>query len=189
MLAIALLAATPYAEAGGFGLLGTGGMHTDRLYYYQENAIGEYTQMEPVNQLNPNAGGGVELIVGDKDYKINGLFRLYYELDWPVVAPSGDYTYNLRTDEGRHVGVIDAGLQFGVIGEPEALQGVIVGLIGAGFLTSDQTEFAQAQVGIGGTYTIARHLQFHAEATGGARYRKRLYPLVSGTAGVRYLFD
>jgi len=189
MLALVLLAATPLAKAGGFGLLGTGGIHSDRLYYYQENAIGEYTQMAPIDQLNPNAGGGFELIVGDKDYKINGMFRLYYELDWPVVAPTGDFTYNLRTAEGRHVGVLDVGLQFGAIGEPESLQGVVVGLIGAGFLTSDQTEFAQAQTGIGGTYTIDRHLQFHAEITGGIRYRKRVFPMASGTAGVRYLFD
>ncbi len=191
MLALALLVAAPVAHAGGIGLLGTGGLHSDRIYFYQQNAIGEYEQMTPQDQLNPNGGYGLELVIGDKDYKINGIFRLYYQVDAPVREPegTGTYTYNLRTDAPREVGVLDAGLHFGVIGDPESFQGVIIGMIGSGFLTNDQTEFAQAQAGIGGTYTLGRHLQFHAEAPGGRRYRKRFYPLVSASAGVRYLFD
>lgn len=189
MLALALLAAAPLAHAGGIGLLGTGGFHGDRIYYYKQNAIGEYEQMAPEDQLNPNAGGGIELMIGDKDYKINGFFRLYYMVDGPVTAPAEEFTYNLRTEEWRQLGVLDAGLHFGVLGDPERFQGVIIGMIGSGFLTNDQTEFAQAQAGLGATYTLDRHVQFHAEVTGGTRYRKRFYPIGSGSAGVRYLFD
>ena len=36
---------------------------------------------------------------------------------------------------------------------------------------------------------MKRNIQLHAEVDGGIRYRKRIYPTVNGTAGVRYLFD
>lgn len=196
MLASSLLVAaalsTSSAEAGGFGVLGTAGIHSDRVYYYKENAIGDFEQQAPFDQLNPNLGGGLELIIGDKDYKINGMFRFYFLQDAPLQSPesvdSGTITYNIR-DTARDIGMIDAGLHFGLIGEPERLQFLVIGLIGAGFMTTDQTEFVQAQAGVGGTYTMARHVQFHAEVVGGTRYRKSFSPTFTGSAGVRYLFD
>lgn len=196
MLASSFLAAalfsTATAHAGGVGLLGTGGIHGDRVYYYKENAIGEFEQQAPYDQINPNLGGGLELVIGDKDYKINGTFRFYYLQDAPLQEPedgcSDTLICNVRSTP-RDVGMIDAGLHFGIFGEPERLQFVIVGMIGAGFMTVDQTEFIQAQAGVGGTYTMARHVQFHAEVVGGARYRKIVTPAVTGSAGVRYLFD
>jgi hypothetical protein len=187
---LALLLSASSALAGGVGIIGTGGLHGDRLYYYKENSIGEFAQQDPLDELNPNVGGGLEFILGDKDYKINGFFRLYYLGDFPVVAPEGDnLTYNLRTDSMRDLGVGDVGLQFGVFGEPDRFQLVVVGLVGSAVMTKDQTEFFEAQAGIGGTYTFARHIQAHAEIDGGVRYRKRIYPTANFTAGVRYLFD
>ena len=191
-LLIAAFASSSTAHAGGFGLIGSGGIHGDRVYYYKENAIGEFEQQAPYDQLNPNLGGGLELMIGDKDYKINGIFRFYYLQDSPLQTPEsqaeGDIVYNIRQTP-RDVGMIDAGLHFGLFGEPDRLQMVAIGMIGAGFMTADQTEFVQGQAGVGGTYTVARHVQFHAEVVGGARYRKRFYPAVTGSAGVRYLFD
>lgn len=190
-LAAALFSSTT-AQAGGIGLIGTAGLHGDRVYYYKENSIGEFEQQAPFDQINPNLGGGLELVIGDKDYKINGTFRFYFLQDAPLQVPEGgcDGTYicNIRTT-ARDIGMIDAGLHFGLLGEPEGLQLVALGLIGAGFMTLDNTEFIQAQAGIGGTYTLGRHVQFHAEAIGGVRYRKNITPAVTGTAGVRYLFD
>ena len=190
-LAAALLSSTT-AQAGGIGLLGTAGIHGDRVYYYKENSIGEFEQQAPLDQINPNLGGGIELVIGDKDYTINGTFRFYFLQDAPLQAPEsgcdGETICNIRTT-ARDIGMIDAGLHFGILGEPERLQLVIIGMIGAGFMTLDNPEFIQTQVGVGGTYTIARHVQFHAEAVGGARYRKSFGPAVTGSAGVRYLFD
>lgn len=190
MLSALLLAASP-ALAGGFGLLAGGGIHGDRVYYYQENSIGETEQMPPVDQINPNAGGGVELILGDKDYKINGFLRLYFMGDAPVQAPADaeKYTFNLRTEEWRNLGIADAGLQFGVLGEPDAFQMAIIALVGSAIMTVDQTEFFHAQAGLGFTYTFARRFQAHAEIDGGVRYRKRLYPTANFVGGLRYLFD
>ncbi|GDX80091.1 hypothetical protein LBMAG42_19020 [Deltaproteobacteria bacterium] len=185
-----LLSASP-SFAGGFGLFGTGGVHGDRVYYYAENSIGEAEQQAPLDEINSNGGGGLELILGDKDYKINGFFRFYFLADAPVTAPpdADQYTFNLRTEEWRPLGVVDAGLQFGLVGEPERFQLCLIGLLGSAVMTEDQTEFLQAQAGVGVTYTFARHFQAHAEVDGGIRYRKRLYPTVNASAGLRYLFD
>lgn len=187
--ALTILLSAPTALAGGFGVLGTGGIHGDRVYVYSENSVGQAEQETPIDQLNPNFGGGLEMILGDKDYKINGFLRMYYLADWPVQAPAGDYTYNLRTTSVRDIGMAEAGLQFGIWGEPEAFQLCIIGIIGSGLLTNDQTEFMTAEAGFGFTYTMKRNIQLHAEVDGGIRYRKRIYPTVNGTAGVRYLFD
>ncbi len=187
--ALTILLSAPNALAGGFGVLGTGGIHGDRLYVYSENSVGQEEQETPIDQLNPNFGGGLEMILGDKDYKINGFLRMYYLADWPVQAPAGDYTYDLRTTSVRDIGMAEAGLQFGIWGEPEAFQLCIIGIIGSGLLTNDQTEFMTAEAGFGFTYTMKRNIQLHAEVDGGIRYRKRIFPTVNGTAGVRYLFD
>ncbi len=185
-----LLAASP-SFAGGLGLLGTGGFHGDRVYYYKEDSIGEAEQQPALDEFNPNAGGGIELVLGDKDYKINGFFRFYLLSDAPVQPPpdADSYTFNLRTEEWRNVGVVDAGLQFGIWGEPDAFQVVLIGLLGSAVMTNDQTEFLQAQAGVGATYTFARHFQAHAEIDGGIRYRKHVDPTTNFTAGLRYLFD
>lgn len=185
-----LLSASP-ALAGGLGLFGTGGFHGDRVYFYDENSIGEAEQQVPLDQFNSNGGGGLELILGDKDYKINGFFRFYFMADAPVTEPpdADKYIFNLRTEEWRPLGVVDAGLQFGLVGEPERFQFCLIGLLGSAVMTDDQTEFLQVQAGVGATYTFARHFQAHAEVDGGIRYRKRVYPTVNANAGLRYLFD
>lgn len=178
------------AHAGGIGLVGTGGFHFDRLYYYKQNELGKYDQQTPVDQMNSDFGGGLEILLGDKDNKVLGMFRLYYVQDAPQSDPASaaDYTFKVRKDP-RSIGMIDAGLSFGVLGEPDKLQGTVVGFLGSGFFTSDQTEFVQAQLGVGGTYMIARHLQASVQVTGGSRYLKRLYPIAQGSGSIRYLFD
>jgi hypothetical protein len=186
-----ILLSASAAFAGGFGVLGTGGAHGDRVYYYAENSVGDTEQQPPLDEMNPNFGGGLELVLGDKDYKINGFFRMYYLADWPVTVPdnASAYTFNLRTDSVRDIGMAEAGLQFGVWGDPEAFQLCVIGIIGSGLLTVDQTEFMTAEAGFGFTYTFMRNIQLHGEVDGGIRYRKRIFPTANATAGVRYLFD
>ena len=185
-----LLSASP-ALAGGVGLISTDGVHGDRVYYYSTNSIGETTQMPPLDELNSNFGGGLEIMLGDKDYKINGFFRMYYMADAPVTPPpdADKYTFNIRSDSVREMGIADVGLQFGFLGEPDRFQLCAIGLLGTAAMTTDTTEFFQAQAGIGATYTFLRHVQAHAEFDGGVRYRKRIYPTANFTAGIRYLFD
>lgn len=190
LLTAAGLGASP-AHAGGIGLITTAGMHSDRVDYYQLDAgTGSYIQQAPDNQFNSNVGLGLELVLGDKDNKILGVFRGYYMQDAPQKAPAegDDYVFAIRTDS-RPIGVINAGLQFGIVGDPDKLQLNVVATIGSGFLTTDQTEFIVGEAGVGASYMVGRKMQLVLSATGGTRYRKLFFPTADGYLAVRYLFD
>src|SRR5262245_38667067 len=79
------LALAPAAHAGGIGLVGTGGFQTDHVYFY--DASDDYAQYEQTQTL-ADFGGGVEIVLGDKDDKIIGIFRGYYLQDSPEKDPA-----------------------------------------------------------------------------------------------------
>src|SRR5688572_22211937 len=84
IVAAALLLSSD-AFAGGFGLTATGGLRTDRVFFYdstQEDL--EFSQ----TQLSANYGAGVEFLLGDRDDRINGLFRGYWLQDAAQKHPS-----------------------------------------------------------------------------------------------------
>jgi hypothetical protein len=183
-----LVALCPTAAlAGGFGLFTTGGAHGDRTYGYNEDDAGEWEQTV-ANPLGANFGGGLEIVLGDKDNKVLGVFRGYYLQDAPQTEVA-DTTVSVVRTTPRNMAAITAGLHFGVLGEPDALQMVIVTNVGAGIATGDLTEFVTTEAGVGATWTLARKVQLHASATGGFRYRKRFYPTTNAILGARYLFD
>jgi hypothetical protein len=191
LLSLALAPAP--AWAGGFGLLLNGGAHDDRVYGYTEEANGDYTQ-DPSAQFNANLGAGLEVVLGDRDNKVLGLFRGYYLQDVPQTPVEGDLSPVREVP--RDIGVVTAGLQWGVLGDPGALQGVIVSTLGAGLFTcsrgaqcDDLTEFILAEAGVGGTWMVERRVQVAASVTGGIRYRNRVLPTANAYLGVRYLFD
>lgn len=188
VLAGFLLLAPP-AHAGGVGFVATGGFHADRVYSYDcDEATGACDQNPPETQVNGNPGAGLELVLGDKDNKVLAVFRGYWLADAPQHEPEGGDSTPWR-DTWRHIGVINGGLQFGVLGDPANAQLNVVANIGSGFLTNDFTEFIFGEAGVGGSYMVARRVQLAASVTGGARYRKRFYPATSAYLGVRYLFD
>jgi len=188
LLALLGLTAASPAYAGGIGVLGTGGLHGDRVYGYSANDAGTLKQDDPETQLNGNYGGGLELTLGDRDNRIVGVFRFFYLQDAAQSAPKVGEVYAVR-ESTRDLGMFTGGLQWGLVGDPTRMQLTAVTLLGSGFLTGDFTEFALAEGGIGGTFNPNRHMQVFAEVTGGIRYRKRVEPTFNGTAGVRYLFD
>lgn len=183
-----LVGATP-ALAGGVGIVATGGAHVDRVDSYTcDTTTGDCLQESPEHQFNPNVGTGLEVILGDKDNKVLGIFRGYYLMDSPQKAPSTGNTYAIR-ETTRPIGVINAGIQWGLLGNADRLQMTAVTTIGSGFMTEDLTEFLVVEAGVGGTYMAARHLQVALSVTGGTRYRKGFFPTADGYLGVRYLFD
>jgi hypothetical protein len=189
--ASALLAAalwsTP-ALAGGIGLVGVGGVHSDRVDSYSyDDALQDYVQENPEHQFNGDYGGGVEVVLGDKDNKVLGIFRGYYLGDAPQSKPEKGDTFAIRT-EVRPIATLSAGLQWGIVGDASKLQLVVTSTIGSG-ITSDFSDFAMAELGVGGTWMAARKVQVSATIGAGTRYRKIFYPTVNGYAGVRYLFD
>src|SRR5678816_3849010 len=105
--ALALFAASP-AFAGGFGLVFTGGANTDQVFYYdQADNMAQHQQ----DQLLPLMGAGVEFVLGDKDDRIEGVFRGYWQRDMPEKDPAahaeiapGDVVSAIR-EEPRDIGV------------------------------------------------------------------------------------
>lgn len=188
-LVVGALLWSPTAEAGGLGIVTTAGVHADRVYSYDcDEATGLCDQNKPETQMNANPGVGLELILGDKDNKVLGIFRAYWLGDAPQSAPKagGETPYR---EEWRSIGVINGGLQFGLLGDPENVQLTAVGTIGSGFLTTDFTEYIVAEAGVGGSWMAGRKVQLAGSITGGTRYRKRFYPTANAYVGVRYLFD
>lgn len=187
VLAGALPLFTPRAWAGGVGLVGTGGTHQEYVYYYDDNED-QYLNV----QYRPNFGGGIELVLGDKDDRIQGVGRAYYLQDSPPVDPPdplvSNPTYNIP-DDPEHIGMFMAGVQWGLLGDPTGLQGYLSTMAGGGVVTVDNLEFIQVNVGVGGSWLLPSMVQVFAEAAATGRYRKSVYPGFDLFAGVRYLFD
>jgi len=188
----ALLLLPNSALAGGIGLVGSAGSHVDTVYsYYEVDSSGATNQREPDNQMNSNMGGGVELILGDRDNKILGVFRGYYLRDSAQKKPDnfqeGDI-YAVR-EVPKPRGVVDAGIQWGLIGDPGNIQFTAVSTIGTAFLSDDLSEYYFIEAGLGGTWMAERHVQVAVSITGGTRYRKGFFPTANGYVGARWLFD
>ncbi|MEN9784896.1 MAG: hypothetical protein RLZZ299_160 [Pseudomonadota bacterium] len=186
-LALTLLALLPApAFAGGFGLTLGAGPHYDTVYAYTEKANGDVTQ-DKHGQIAAQGLGGVEVILGDRDNSVLGVFRATFSVDTPQRKP--ETGISTVRDTMRPVGRLTAGLQWGVSGDPDGTQTIVVANAGAGLFTSDRTEFALAEVGAGRSWMATEALQVHATGTFGLRYRKSFQPEVNVVAGVRYLFD
>lgn len=203
-LTLALFSAT--AEAGGVGILATGGAHTEDLYFYSnispEGAAysdpDDYDQYQTTETL-PHFGGGFEFLMGDRDDKIIGITRFYYLQDSAQIDPSTltnlpagvgpENVVSVPRDEARHLGVGLIGLTWGLVGDPNKFQLNAVGHMGAAFMTSDHTEFLSVDVGPGVSYRVARQVQLFADATYQFRYRKGFTHSGNVFAGARYMFD
>jgi hypothetical protein len=190
---VAGLAIASPSFAGGLGVLGTFGVHNERVFYYDSSQ--NFTQWE-MSQVIPNYGAGLELILGDRDDRILGTLRAYWVQDAPQRSPA-DITTNVAAqnvvsayrDTATNVGMASVGLQWGIVGSPDTMQLNAVGGVGSGFLTNDHTEFLFIEAGIGGHYQIARSMQAFGNVMYSARWRKGYEHGPIAYAGVRYLFD
>jgi len=203
----ALLLAAP-AYAGGVGFMLDAGMHSDKVFYYSDTIQGvniEDQDLWPQYKLPAlvgHGGGGLEIVLGDRDDKILGLFRFYYLADLPQPDPlavgidklDGEITSmdqvhaNVRS-EIRSIGMASVGLNWGIFGNPDTWQVGFTAQLGSGFLTTDHTEFLQANVGPMVTYKVARQVQLFADGTYQVRVYKGLGHGANLAIGARYLFD
>ncbi len=210
-LTTALVLLVDPAEAGGLGIVATGGAHTEQVFYYSSRSpegapypdFDDYDQYD-MTQTLPNLGAGVELLLGDRDDAILGVFRFYYNNDGAQKNPadldsdqrgdetspvaSEDVVANVR-DTARHIGIGSVGLSWGFLGEPDGFQFGGIGQIGAGLVTSDHTEFLLVGLGPMITYKVARQAQLFADVQYEVRIRNELQHSVAAFAGARYLFD
>lgn len=190
---ITLLCASE-AQAGGIGVVTTGGLHQAPVYVYDADL-----QQYKVNQGRPNVGFGIQAVLGDRDDRVQGTLKLYYQLDAAQTdsgvldkakndGASGDLVFAYDKDP-RNLGMATVGVQWGLFKDPGAIQPVLITNIGAGVLTNDNSEFAMAQVGPGMYWSLTEQLQLNAELTYDLRYRKTFFQSTSATVGLRFLFD
>ncbi|MFT4623565.1 MAG: hypothetical protein ACI8PZ_002221 [Myxococcota bacterium] len=196
----------PSAHAGGFGLLLNGGAHTEKVYYYSSHLYGQgepvpfespgdYEQYEMVQTLS-NIGGGLELILGDRDDRVVGTFRFFYQQDGAQLNPADATTEiqkvhvvaNVR-ETPRHVGIGMVGIDWGFVGDPSKFMFGATGHVGSGFLTTDHTEFLTWDIGPMVSYKLSRAVQMHADVVYQGRFRKGYSHGATGYLGIRYMFD
>lgn len=179
------------AFAGGVGIMGTGGLHEAKAYYYDN--LG---RQGVDTQQRPNAGFGVEVMLGDKDDRIMGLMRLYTNTDWPTNEPtlSGvsaeDATYPAaHLESPRTDGSISMGIQWGLWGDPTGFQLIGTTMFGSAFITPDNLEYGIAELGVGASYMMNDRFQFAGTLAFAGRYRKQLTISESAFISARYMFD
>jgi len=187
---VAPLLTTAPAQAGGVGVLAAGGMYSERVWYYDTNEVGYQTR-----QAIPLVGSGLDFVLGDRDDRIVGVARFYWELSAPEPDLSGStlegpapHSFPRREDP-YHAGVFAVGLQAGILGDPEEGMLTLNANVGTGFLTTDHREYLFAELGAGGTYRLSRTLEAYGNLNAHFRYRKWAKPGGTAYAGVRVLFD
>jgi hypothetical protein len=198
-----MLVSTP-ALAGGVGIIGNAGFHTEDVYWYSSQTLDDGQQIE--NEANYeqirqrqslfNGGGGLEFLLGDRDDRVQGVFRLYYNMDAAQADPASRTTLvpeeavvaNIR-DSVRHIGMASVGLSWGVIGNPDGFQLGLSAHAGSGFLTNDRTEFLMAQIGPTASYRVGRQVVLFGDVQYAMRFRKELSNGALVTLGARYMFD
>ncbi|HMV66973.1 MAG TPA: hypothetical protein PKA64_08995 [Myxococcota bacterium] len=206
LLATTALLAPVSAYAGGVAPIVTGGFHTEKVYFYSKEKDGgagalirdqgqyeQYSATESIGQF----GSGLELMLGDRDDFIQGVFRGYWMMDTPQVDPGkvsdlvdADALVASWRTETRHAGVGTVGIQWGVVRAASDRFKLGMSLhVGAGFLTSDHTEFLLAQGGVNVNYQITRTVEFFADVDYGLRVRKTPGHGLYATTGLRFLFD
>lgn len=179
------------AFAGGVGIMGTGGLHEAKAYYYDD--LG---RQGIDTQQRPNAGFGGEVLLGDKDDRIQGLMRIYANVDWPTNEPTlsgvdaDEAIYPAAHLEAPRVdGTITMGVQWGLWGDPTGFQLTATTLFGSAFITPDNLEHLIAEGGVGATYMMSDRLQLAGTLAFAGRYRKQITISESAFISARYLFD
>ncbi len=212
VLSTALLLSSP-ALAGGVGFIGHGGVHGERVYFYSAvDPVSGASYADPLNypqfrttQIIPQFGGGLELILGDRDDRIQGVFRGVYTMDGAQSNPcsttctvdsggnrvtlDGASVVSAHRSKARHVGLVSMGLNIRLIGESDGFQFGASVHLGSGALTNDHSEYLQFAAGPMVSYRLSRLVFGFADLQYVTRYRRAFQHGVQGVAGVRLMFD
>ncbi len=202
---IALLLAMP-AQAGGVGLLMTGGVHSERVWFHSSHATPEgggqaveitdpndYEKYE-TTQMLPNMGGGLELILGDRDDRFLGTFRFYALQDGPQKVPSADgvndeHVVSTVRDTARLTGLGMVGLSWGFLDVGDSMRLGATAHVGSGFLTSDHLEYFAVDAGPTYTWRASRNIMLVGDVAWQMRHHKIASHSVNAFITARYMFD
>ena len=205
--ALALSLAVP-AHAGGLGVLGTAGVHTETVYYHTDHAYLDGAEIElddpalypnyDMQQTLSNMGAGFELVLGDRDDRFLGTFRWYYLVDAPQQDPAtattepgvkSAHVIASYRDTPRQIGMGMVGLSWGFIDLGDTMRLGVSAHVGSGFLTNDHTEFLAVDVAPMFTWRMSRTMQMFVDTPYQMRFRKGASHSFNLFAGVRYMFD
>jgi hypothetical protein len=158
--------------------------------------LDDYDQFE-LNQLLGNFGGGGELILGDRDSKINGGFRVYFlgdmaqvpAKDSPNVTVPTENIVEAPREELKPIGMGMVALNFGILGDTDKLLFGGTAHAGSGFLTTDHTEFLALEVGPRATYGLSPQFRLTGEIVYTMRFRKGYSHGANAYVGGAWLFD
>jgi hypothetical protein len=198
------LSAAP-AYAGGIAPIVSGGFHTERVFYYSKeqeggagNPIRDPANYERYDQIQAvgNAGVGLEIVLGDRDDLVQGVFRGFWMLDTPQADPSkagvvdADAIVSAYRTTPRNTGAGTVGMQWGLVrAANDKFKAGLSIHAGAGFLTPDHSEFLIAQAGGFAGYQMTRGLEAFIDVDYTLRVQKTLSNGLTATAGLRVLFD
>lgn len=189
VLAAAPLLATP-ASAGGVGVVGTGGFFAERVWYYDAQET-QYQTRQPI----PMGGTGLDLMLGDRDDRIVGVARFYWNMELPEpdltqrpLEGTGPYE-TPRRENVSHTGIFAVGLQAGVVGDPEKAMFTVNGAVGSGFMTTDHREYVFGELGVGGTARLSPQVELFGSVNGYIRFRKWARLGATTYGGIRFLID
>jgi len=205
LVLLAVLGPTTPALAGGLGPYVMGGFYNEPLYYYSSEVDGgsgpripdqnNYEQYKQ-QQILGNAGAGLELVLGDRDDLIQGVFRGFWMMDTPQQSPNSagivddDALVVAFRENLRHTGVGTVGMQWGLARVANnRLKISLAAHVGAGFLSRENQMFFLGQAGTNISYLINRTLEFHIDVNYQFRVRKSISHGLIGAAGLRILFD
>jgi hypothetical protein len=184
-------------------------MHTETMWYHTDHAYAEdgseaalnddtqYPQYE-MSQLLMHGGGGLALVLGDRDDRFLGTFRLYYLGDSPQKNPADvtneqfvqpEHVVAAYREDMRHLGMGMVGLSWGFIDLGDTMRLGVTAHLGSGFLTNDHTEFLALDVGPTWTWRTSRTTQVYADIPWQMRWRKGASNSVNVFGGFRYMFD
>ena len=179
------------AHAGGVGFMLQNGLYQNKAYYYRSDGKQGFD-----SQMSFSTGAGLDIVLGNKTDKLQGLLRLGWTRDFaaenPEFTEEAGYEYAHPDYEAlgsTDVGVTGIGLQWTVWGDPTGIQAIATTSLSSAFWTPQSTEYFMIDLGLGGSYTVQDRFQAYATINASPRYRKSPSLGINSFIGARVLFD
>ena len=179
------------AQAGGLGITTQNGLYQNKAYYYRSDGKQGFD-----SQMSYSTGLGVDVLLGNRSDRLQGILRLGWSRDFPASNPEfteeEGYEYTFPEYDSlspTDVGVTSIGLQWTLLGDPTGAQLMATTSLSSAFWTPQSTEYFLIDVGLGGSYTVQDRFQTYATINFAPRYRKSLSMGINTCIGARILFD
>lgn len=175
---VSLLAVSSPALAGGLGAFNGTGFHFGE-------ALGEGAETGSWM----NEGGGVELVLGPRDVRLNGRLRFAYNAIIDL-GERGDSGSEASSAQVRHSGVMSVGAMVGLLPEVAEKFGLYLAVdLGISPLVQNMQFYFFADLGPGVRFHVTDRLTLFAELAGLFRYDTSFSGGVLMSLGARFPFE